>query len=76
MRSDYETKKCCGSYASPPPSLNRPEALKRSEDPMYQYSLPFFIGLFKAAIAKSEKTDDIALARGAHSPLQPQSPRP
>ncbi|CAE7768679.1 DNAH7 [Symbiodinium sp. CCMP2456] len=28
-------------------------------DPMYQYSLPFFIGLFKAAIAKSEKTDDI-----------------
>ncbi|CAK9112546.1 Dynein axonemal heavy chain 1 (Axonemal beta dynein heavy chain 1) (Ciliary dynein heavy chain 1) (Heat shock regulated protein 1) (HSRF-1) (hDHC7) [Durusdinium trenchii] len=29
-------------------------------DPMYQYSLPFFINLFRAAISKSEKTDDIA----------------
>ncbi|CAE7354729.1 Dnah1 [Symbiodinium natans] len=33
-------------------------------DPMYQYSLPFFIGLFKAAIAKSEKTDDIVRSPG------------
>ncbi|CAJ1405692.1 unnamed protein product [Effrenium voratum] len=28
-------------------------------DPMYQYSLPFFINLFKAAITKSDKSDDI-----------------
>ena len=28
-------------------------------DPMYQYSLPFFINLFKAAISKSQKSDDI-----------------
>jgi len=27
---------------------------------MYQYSLPFFINLFKAAISKSQKSDDIA----------------
>ena len=27
---------------------------------MYQYSLPFFINLFKAAISKSLKSDDIA----------------
>lgn len=29
-------------------------------DPMYQYSLPFFINLFRAAISKSQKSDDIA----------------
>eukprot|EP00930_Biecheleria_cincta_P034372 TRINITY_DN23765_c0_g1_i1.p1 TRINITY_DN23765_c0_g1~~TRINITY_DN23765_c0_g1_i1.p1 ORF type:complete len:4302 (-),score=866.21 TRINITY_DN23765_c0_g1_i1:110-13015(-) len=29
-------------------------------DPMYQYSLPFFINLFKSAIDKSEKSADIA----------------
>eukprot|EP00931_Biecheleriopsis_adriatica_P059470 TRINITY_DN3558_c0_g1_i1.p1 TRINITY_DN3558_c0_g1~~TRINITY_DN3558_c0_g1_i1.p1 ORF type:complete len:4293 (+),score=1112.20 TRINITY_DN3558_c0_g1_i1:173-13051(+) len=29
-------------------------------DPMYQYSLPFFINLFKAAIDKSEASTDIA----------------
>jgi hypothetical protein len=27
---------------------------------MYQYSLPFFINLFRAAISKSQKSDDIA----------------
>merc|ERR1719163_1761877 len=29
-------------------------------DPMYQYSLPFFVNLFVVAIDKSEKSDDLA----------------
>ena len=33
---------------------------KQRQDPMYQYSLPFFINLFRAAISKSQKSDDIA----------------
>mmetsp|Transcript_49834 Transcript_49834/g.161193 ORF Transcript_49834/g.161193 Transcript_49834/m.161193 type:complete len:2904 (-) Transcript_49834:280-8991(-) len=28
-------------------------------DPMYQYSLPFFVGLFLSAIDKAEKSDDL-----------------
>ena len=31
---------------------------------MYQYSLPFFINLFKAAIQKSEKSSDTTVRIG------------
>lgn len=30
-----------------------------SIDPMYQYSLEFFVNLFKGRLAKSEKSDDV-----------------
>ena len=42
-----------------------PASTTTRQDPMYQYSLPFFINLFKAAISKSQKSDDIATGQKA-----------
>ena len=43
---------CLGGFGKP--------GFTPPQDPMYQYSLPFFINLFRAAISKSQKSDDIA----------------
>lgn len=38
---------------------NELRTCKANIDPMYQYSLPFFVSLFLSAIEKAEKCDDL-----------------